>query len=219
MIVNYNNFSEKFAHSRKWMKWEELNYFFSLFSGDEKIVDIWCGSGRFLEQYDTYFWKFPIEYTGIDLSEKLLQEAGRNFPMHVFLQGNMLDISQYFWAEKKDTFVLIASFHHLDTYIQREDFLESLYNLLPKGWKIYMTNWNLLWEENQEKYKNSFISGSENEFGSKDFSIKFWEFSRFYHAFSLQELERLSKISGFEIQENRIFTGGKNIITILQKSF
>lgn len=28
MSVDYNNFAEKFAHSRKEMVWEELKYFF-----------------------------------------------------------------------------------------------------------------------------------------------------------------------------------------------
>lgn len=55
MIVDYNKIAEKFASSRKDMKWEELEYFFSLLSPEESILDIACGSGRFLEQYKIYF--------------------------------------------------------------------------------------------------------------------------------------------------------------------
>lgn len=55
MSVNYNKFAEKFASSRKNMKWEELEYFFSSLDGEESVLDIACGSGRFLEQFQSYF--------------------------------------------------------------------------------------------------------------------------------------------------------------------
>lgn len=55
MNVEYNNFAKTFAASRKNMKWEELEYFFSCIDGDENILDIACGGGRFLEQYKQYF--------------------------------------------------------------------------------------------------------------------------------------------------------------------
>lgn len=55
MSVDYNNFAQTFAASRKNMKWEEVEYFFSTLQGGESIVDIACGSGRLLEQYSAFF--------------------------------------------------------------------------------------------------------------------------------------------------------------------
>lgn len=55
MSVDYNIFAKKFAHSRKDMKWEEVEYFFSLIQKDESILDVACGSGRLLEHYTKYF--------------------------------------------------------------------------------------------------------------------------------------------------------------------
>jgi type I restriction-modification system DNA methylase subunit len=44
------------------MKWEELEYFFSLIKPEVSILDLACGSGRLLEQYFQYFSKYPLEY-------------------------------------------------------------------------------------------------------------------------------------------------------------
>jgi hypothetical protein len=95
--------------------------------------------------------------------------------------------------------------------------LENAYNLLENDWIIFMTNWALESDLNREKYKDSKISGSTNEFWSSDFNIKIWEFSRFYHSFNLKELEHLVYQNGFELIENREFEWGKNIISVMKK--
>lgn len=80
-----------------------------------------------------------------------------------------------------------------------------------------MTNWALDSDLNQIKYNESKIIWSENRFASSDYTIKFWEFDRFYHCFSLSELEYLAEKSGLKIKENRLFENQKNYITILEK--
>lgn len=213
MTVDYNNFATTFAQSRKNMKWEELEYFFSFIKGGENILDIWCGSGRLLDCYKDYFWKLPQEYKWIDLSEWLLQEARWHYPNYIFEEKNMLDMTE---SHKQNIF-LIASFHHLKTLWERESMMKVLFQALQDWWKIFMTHWALESPVNKEKYQSSCIDGSTNQFGSKDFSIKFGEFPRYYHSFSLSELEYLAKKAGFHILENRLFSTEKNIITILQK--
>lgn len=199
------------------MRWEELEYFFSLFSWRETFADIWCGSGRFLEQYREYFWKLPEHYLGVDLSLELIKEAKKSFPENDFIHGNMLDIADKFAHNLPSALIMIASFHHVKKISERKYFLESVYWALPKWGKIYMTNWNLLGEKNFKKYKMGLILESQNDFGSLDFLIKFWDNERYYHGFHLSELECLAKSAGFRILENRSFSGEKNIVTILQK--
>lgn len=80
-----------------------------------------------------------------------------------------------------------------------------------------MTNWALSSQLNQEKYKSSQIIGSENQYGSHDYSIKIGNDMRYYHSFSLDELEYLSLDIWFTLQENKLFEWGRNIITILKK--
>jgi len=80
-----------------------------------------------------------------------------------------------------------------------------------------MTHWALESEKNREKYRDSYILESQNKYGSKDFSIKFGKHQRYYHSFSLQELEVLSQQSGLSLRENREFETGNNLISIFQE--
>lgn len=68
-----------------------------------------------------------------------------------------------------------------------------------------MTNWNLLEQPRYEK----------NHRGNGDFDIKIGEYTRYYHSFQIEELEALFKRTGFQIQENSIFEGGKNIFSVV----
>jgi len=216
MIVDYNKFAKSFADSRKNMKWAELEYFFSNMQ-QGSILDIWCGSGRLLEQYNTYFWK-PLEtYLWIDYSQWLIQEAQKSFPEHIFLQGDMLDIINIIEWKKFQHIFLIASFHHLWTISQRQKVLDDIYKLLLPNGRVYMTNWALNSELNLQKYETSKLSGTENIYWGVDYSIKIWDNQRFYHCFHIDELDYLAKKSGFKIWENRLFKWDRNIITILEK--
>lgn len=216
MTTDYNNFSKTFSSSRKNMKWEELECFFSQL-GEWNILDIWCGSGRLLEQYNLYFQKLPEKYLWVDMSEWLIIEAQKSFQNHNFTLWNMLDIQEIVWEKKYKNIFLIASFHHLESLEEREEMMKIFSYICEEWWTIYMTNWALESPLNLEKYKKSKILESENKFGSSDFSIKIWKFQRFYHSFNISELEYLAKNSGFNIIENRLFDNGRNIITILQK--
>ncbi len=214
-MVDYNNFSKTFSSSRKNMKWEEIDYFLSFLEWKKgfSILDIWCGNGRLLSHlkdkdisYKDYLW--------VDLSEWLLEEASLIHPEARFLHLNMLDIDKV--SDKFDYVFMIASFHHLDTLEKRKQFLDKLKNVLNKNSTIFMTNWSLESKLNKEKYNTSKIKDSENEFWWKDFDIKIWEFSRYYHCFSIEELEYLFNNSNFEIIENREFENNRNFISIIK---
>ena len=81
-----------------------------------------------------------------------------------------------------------------------------------------MTNWALDSEINHEKYKKSIINESENKFWSLDYKIFFWEYPRYYHWFTLNELEFLFKVNWFNIIENRLFDTWKNLVIIIKKT-
>lgn len=116
-----------------------------------------------------------------------------------------------------DIIFFIASFHHLETFDDRKKVLDWAKKLLKVGWYICMTNWALESPLNKEKYKTLLISWSENEFWSKDFNIKIWEHGRFYHSFTLKELDFLFKEVWFSVVENRLFDTEKNFISIIKK--
>lgn len=197
------------------MKWEEIEYFFSSVNKGS-ILDVWCGNGRLLGAYIDCFKAPPEEYVWVDLSDWLVGEARLAFPDNSFIVKNMIDI-WVFDTESFDNIFFIASFHHLWTLEERLEVLAAAYKILNTGGKIYMTNWALESELNKVKYLAAKIPDSENEFRSSDFNIKIWKFDRYYHSFSLRELEYLAEKSGLEIIENRVFESDKNIITILKK--
>ena len=216
MSVDYNNFAKTFSNSRKKMKWEEIDYFLSFleWKKDISILDIWCWNGRFLSHLKDKDIKYT-NYLWIDLSDWLLKEASSLHPEAWFLHLNMLDIDSI--NKKFDYIFFIASFHHLDNIDSRKKVLEKVSRLLNKDWKIFMTNWALNSELNKEKYNSSIISDSKNDFWSLDYNIKLWEFDRYYHCFSLEELKYLFIDSWFDILENKLFENNRNFISIIQK--
>ena len=219
-MVDYNDFAKTFSDSRKNMKWEEIDYFLDIlnFSESTKILDIWCGNGRFLSALKD---KFPNlmqdQYIWIDLSSGLLEEAKKLHPdfAESFSELNMLEIDTI--RESFSGIFFIASFHHLPDYFLRLEVLQKAKQLLVPGGKIYMTNWALDSELNYKKYKNSIIETTDwtdIKFWSSDYNIKIWDHERYYHCSSLDELNILAIEAGIGLQENRLFDNYRNIISI-----
>ncbi|MDD2907486.1 MAG: class I SAM-dependent methyltransferase [Candidatus Gracilibacteria bacterium] len=217
--VDYDNISKGFSESRKNMRWEEIYYFISDFLSDYKgkyFLDIGCGSARLLEQFSINFDIDDINYLGVDLSIGMLEEAKKSYPNKDFLNLDMLNLDKI--KDKKFDFIfLIASFHHLQTLEERVEVLEKIYSLLKPEGKVFFTNWFLNSPINHDKYKKDIINDSENEFGSMDYNIYFGDYPRFYHCFTLDELEYLFKKTGFEIIENGVFDTKKNFVSIIKK--
>lgn len=213
--VDYNDFAKTFAKSRKNMKWEEIYYFFNKIWKFEwlNILDIWCWSWRLVSHIKDYF-DGNFSYTWIDSSQEMINEAKKEFMDYDFFVQNMKEIS----LEKKyDLVFFIASFHHLKTIEERIEVLKNLKNYLKKDSIIFMTNWSLDSELNSWKYFSSKIPNSQNEFWWIDYNIKIWDFYRYYHSFSIKELDYIFKESWFEILENRSFETQKNFISIIKK--
>lgn len=217
MSVNYNNFAKSFAQSRKNMHWPELEYFFSLMRKEDRILDIACGSGRLLQAYYHFFRDVPKEYIWIDISEDLLSEAMKDFPKHRFFLWDMRLLTHTLWHMNFNAVFCIAWFHHLESIEDRERTLLEIHECLSEKGRVYMTNWSLHTSKNLKKYKNSQRGAQQDNFGSYDYDIKIWAYTRYYHSFSLSELQYLSEKTWFKILENRLFDTERNTITILEK--
>ncbi len=210
-MVDYNPFAKTFAKSRKNLKWPELDAILEDIQKNnfQRILDIGCGSWRFVENYLAKFGEVPSQYTGVDASKNLILEAKKEFPSTNFVVSTMQEYLAKFGeinGEKKiEAIIFLASFHHLENETERIRVLKNAGKILASNGKIYLTNWNLLW---QEKYQ-------KNHIGNNDFQIKIWEFSRYYHWFSLKEIENIAEKSWLSIEKNIFFEGGRNIFTIL----
>lgn len=246
-IKTYDNIANKFAKSRKNMKWEEISYFVEKYFNLAKvgntglhslseiqknisILDVWCWSWRLLEQIWEIYWNYDFDYLWVDLSPEMIEEARKNFSDDMFEVLDMEDLDKL-EGKKFDFVFFIASFHHKKFLREREKTLKNLKKVLKEDSIVFMTNWALDSEINKEKYKNAEIFFTENDFEniydfeekqkekkfwSKDFSIKFWEFYRYYHCFTLEELQFLFEENNFEIIENRLFDNGRNFISIFK---
>ncbi len=217
MSVDYNNFAHTFSRSRKNMKWEEIDYFIDFLwkikTDCIDILDVGCWNWRLLEHLEKNRIKIA-NYLWTDLSIWLIEEAKKLHLNHKFQVLDMLSISEI--KEKFDCIFFIASFHHLRTIDERIEVLKQTKNLLKPNWTIFMTNWALNSVLNYEKYKNSLIENSKNEFWGQDYNIKIGKYTRFYHSFSIEELEYLFKNTWFEIVENRLFENNRNFISIVR---
>ncbi len=220
MNVDYNNFASTFSKSRKNMKWEEIDYFINNYLDNTswiEILDIWCGNWRLLTHLSDKISTEKFVYTWCDSSSAMIEEAKKLHKNDNFYVVDMLNLEEFDLEKKYDYIFFVASFHHLYSLEDRELVLDEAKKLLKKDWIIFMTNWSLNSEINHQKYFNSRIENSKNEFDSYDYNIKIWEFDRYYHSFSLNELEYLFQKTWFEIIENREFENKKNIISIIKK--
>lgn len=136
----------------------------------------------------------------------MIDEAKSAHPDADFRVLDMLDIDKL--DVEFDAVFFLASFHHLSTESERILVLQKLKNILMENGIVYMTNWNLLSEENMKRYEKMYR-------GNGDFDIKIGANSRYYHGFTLDELENLFKKTDFKVVENRVFGGERNIISII----
>lgn len=204
--MSYDNFATTFSNSRKNHPWPELQYIIEdmRIYQYNSVLDIGCGNGRFLEEANKLDF-IPWIYLGIDSSEWMIWEAIKLHPHDQFKVLWMQDI----WDldESFDVLLFLASFHHLDSRNERIQVLHNAKKLLKSNGRIYMTNWNLL---EQERYQ-------KNHRWNGEFDIKIGEFIRYYHGFTITELDELFKEAGYGIIENRIFEGGRNILSVLEQ--
>ena len=206
--MSYDNFAHTFSKSRQNHPWPELDFIIEDMKKQwyKSILDIGCGNGRFLEEAKNcrYILK---GYLGLDSSSGMIEEARWLHPDSEFGVCDMLTLGEYSlirWTSF-DAILFLASFHHLQTRVERTRVLCDMKNLLAPGGRSYMTNWNL---REQPRYEKSHQWNG-------DFDIKIGEYSRYYHGFTLTELSDLFDDAWYEVVEHRIFEGGRNILSIL----
>lgn len=204
--MNYDHFAQTFSKSRIDHPWPELDYLIRVMekSGVKSVLDIGCGNGRFIEQIQNS--KFKIQnYRGLDNSSVMIEEAQKLHPGYDFAVFDMLSLWVNTSAHHFEAILLLASFHHLETREDRLQVLRDMRQFLSPGGQIMMTNWNL---RDQPRYTKS-------QRGDSDYAIKIGKHERYYHGFTMGELEELFLETGYMIRDNQIFEWGRNIVSII----
>ncbi len=182
---DYNAISSSFSSSRE-DPWPELKFLFNKAQNGDVVLDLGCGNGRFFK-YLTH-----TNYTGLDISEKMIEEAKKRFPNVKFICGNAISLP--FPDNFFDKVYSIALLHHIPTEKYRKIVLNEINRVLKPGGFVFITVWH-----------KQGISGSiQSNFAGRN---------RYYYMFKKEELSSIFNDCGFvDIEEGLIKTkGGKNL--------
>jgi SAM-dependent methyltransferase len=237
---SYNCVAEEWNETRKNLHWEEFDFFYDKipFKKWVNILDLWCWTWRLFDFFKSK-WLESKNYVWIDLSEKMLVEAKKNYPNNNFFYW---DISSKNFEKnfeknniwKFDQIWCIAMLHHLWNNKNRITAIKNFDKILNKNWKIFLTVWNLYQKKsnisvkklNKKSQKNKFEKILNKSFWRNIFSFGFyskqdcffyWKDSkilRYYYAFKKKEIISLFEENWFTV---KFFDEWKNFSLILEK--
>ena len=213
----YDKEAKKYAETRKKFWHEEniiLNEITPLFEKWEKvrILEFWCGSGRFATLLNQNF-SGKFDYVGIDLSDELLSYASKDNPSLTFFQWDITKLIKNFEQESFDLVVWTSSFQHIPSNKERSYLMKSFYRILDYDWMLLMCNRSLSswfirknWKIVLKARILSWLKFDKSS--ARDLLVPRTDndgkvYERFYHFFSLKELERLATFSWLTIKTNK----------------
>jgi len=225
----YNTIYDHFSQTRQNL-WSEFEDFKSYFQTNDKVLDFGCGNGRFYELIK----EFNPDYYGVDLSDELLLLAKQKIP-----EGHFVLIDENLTLPFKDNFfdkiVCLATFHHIPSQELEEKVLKEFYRVLKPNGILILTVWDFYHGKNKKYLFRNYFSGiinfifrSKSFLGFKDFYVP-WKDNqgqviaeRYFHAFTLKELNSLLKKVGYKVLSSQIKPHNNkkeyyNLIIIAQK--
>ena len=213
----YNSEAKKYAETRKKFWHEEkaiLEAITPLFENNDKIrvLEFGCGSGRFATLLNQNF-PDKFDYVWIDLSNELLSYASTANPNLTFFQWDITKLIKNFEQESFDLIVWTSSFQHIPTAKERSFLMKNFYRLLDYDGMLLMTNWSLSdwfvkknWKTVMKARLKSRLKLKNDK--ARDLMVPrtnntTWKvYERFYHFFSLKELESLATFSWLTSKTN-----------------
>jgi ubiquinone/menaquinone biosynthesis C-methylase UbiE len=225
----YDAQAEKYHHTRNKHRADADNILDEIKKSDKKtikILEFGCGSGRLLAHLSELTW-IKIHYTWVDISKELLKFAkktvsGKSAPKHISAEFVCEDIIKYIKSCTQESFdfVLgIASFQHIPNKKERFFLIKNIYRILKYDGTLIMTNRSFS-RRFLKKYKKEilrslwkYISGFWKQRDWNDLMIPRKHgktiSKRFYHIFTLKELQKFLTMSGFIIDRLAYLHKGK----------
>jgi len=217
----YDQIAEDFSASRAKL-WPEFEYFKGYLKNGQDILDLGCGNGRLVELLNEY----KMNYTGLDYSQKIIEQAKKKYPNQKFIVADALDLSLL--NQKFDIVFCVALLHHIPSKKLRLQVMQNIKTVLKPGGKLLMTNWNL-WQKRYIKYiiKYTLLKLAEpakvviDDIKAIDLDLQDtfipWQkkYKRYVHGYTELNMARLVKKSGLEIIKN--VSNTRNLITIAIK--
>lgn len=214
---DYDEISEEFSVTRKTM-WPELGDLDKYVKVRDKVLDVGCGNGKLFR----FLMAKNISYTGLDVSSKLIRIARENFKGECvqFKTFDGLNIECSTFSALRlpagwqgfDAIYCLATLPHLPGEELRLKFLENLRKVAKPGAKIIITCWNL-WQARFIRRQIDMVSNliidkalGKDLYDWGDLYIPWHKqsgkiVSRYYHAFTVSELNSILKKAGWEVEE------------------
>ena len=209
----YNTIAEKYYQSRNKHRndWTHiLNEIQKYWKKEISILEFWCWWWRCIKYLNENIKWIKINYTWIDISKELLKYAQKDNPKNTFICDDIGNYIKKIAQESFDFIVWIACFQHIEQESERLNLMKNFYKALKYWWELIMTNRSFS-NRFSKKYKKEIIKSITKTIYTfwnhkrNDLSIPRkinWEtLYRFYHIFSIKELNLLCKESWFIINE------------------
>jgi len=200
---DYNLIAEDYTRTRAWIP-EDIKTLGEYTFAGEKVLDLGCASGRFLEILEDK----KVDYFGIDISEKLIEIAKKKYPKGNFQVADALNLP--FPNNFFDKIFSIAVLHHIPSGEFRLQFLKETKRVLKKEGLLIITVWNL-WQRKTAWclfFRNTFFKLiGKTKLDFKDIFYP-WKnqnrkvlVQRYFHLFTKRELKKMVEKVDFKIKE------------------
>lgn len=208
---DYSKTAEEFDERRQ-TPWKEFKIFLKYIKNNDKIADIGCGNGRFLDFLKN---KRKVKYTGVDITENLIKIAKKRYAGNFFV-ANAFDTGLK--NKEFDTTLSIATLHHIPSKKLREKTIKEMHRITKNDGIFIISVWNLYRKKFIKYFIQSLIKSVLSGFkkSRKDLYIPWGSKKslRYFYALSQNELKNLLEKNGFQIFEKH---KNKNLVFICKK--
>jgi len=218
---NYNLTAEEYTRTRAFIP-EDIKSLSDYIKEGDKILDSGCASGRLFG----VLREKKVDYSGVDVSERLIEIAKKNYPEGNFQITNALNLP--FTDNFFDKIYSISVIHNIPSKDFQLRYLLESKRVLKPGGLLILRVWDF-WKRKEGwklflKYSSLKLMGKSK----MDFYDVFipWKNSngeilvqRYFHCFTKREIEGLIRKTGLKVKKS--WRGGKdprtNIYIVAEK--
>ncbi len=201
----YETIAKHFSDTR-YNQWNCVKVFLNTLTKSSLVCDIGCGNGK------NMMYRDDLMYIGCDITENLLYiTQGRLREKTDLLQVSGLQLP--YRNNIYDAIMSIAVLHHIETHIDRIQFMKECIRCLQSGGRGLITVWGL-----EQPLKKKWINMGNGDFmipwDDKDTGITY---NRFYHFFSKDEINNFMNLFDEIIIESIEYECYNYCITFIKK--
>lgn len=176
-----------------------------------RILEVGCGWGRTYTALESMLPK-NVLYTWIDFAQGMIDEAKKEAPQAMWQCADMMEYIRWVDSESVDCLLGVASVQHIKWPKQRALFFYYAYRALAQNGCMILTNWSLShWF--LKKYRSSWLLTLPELITDKDMvwndCLVPWKdykwtkeaWKRYYHLFTLHELQQHAIHAWFVVRE------------------